>query len=674
MGRRWSHGSSFTQVRWATLLAASLACAACSGGNELVGDGTGVGSAPCDGFCYDTPTALSVEEIQRLIAQAVQEARAQGMPATIAVADRAGNVLAVYRMAGAPATVRIGSPDVNGRVDGGLEGISLVPSELSAIAKAITAAFLSSEGNAFSTRTASQIVQANFNPGEGNQPGGPLFGVQFSQLPCSDLSTRFVTGAGPSPGPHRSPLGLAADPGGLPLFKNGTVVGGIGVEADGRYTLDPSLLDHDRDVDELIATAGTFGFAAPVDRRADRITVDGKTLRFSDVGFGDLASTPAAAPAFSSLTAEVGALVPVRGYTQDPPTIVAGTAFGQNASGFAPAPLTDPQFAAEDAFFLVDAAGNNRYPARDSTVGDLSADEVRSVMLSALRVANRARAQIRRPLGSSARVTISVVDTRGDILGIVRSRDAPVFGTDVSLQKARNAVLFSSSDAGAILRALPPAGYLMPDQATPAELRRVDIGRYVSDLQSFLGRPTALDDGAIAFTDRAVGNLARPFFPDGIQGTPHGPLSKPAGEWSPFSDGLQLDLVYNAVIRHVAFVAGLPVDDVPQNCSGIEPLEDGLGVANAAPQLRNGIQIFPGSVPLYRGGTLVGAIGISGDGVDQDDMIGFLGAHEAGGAIGNAPPAIRSDQVEVDGVRLRYVQCPQAPFLDTDEQEVCNGL
>ena len=101
------------------------------------------------------------------------------------------------------------------------------------------------------------------------------------------------------------------------------------------------------------------------------------------------------------------------------------------------------------------------------------------------------------------------------------------------------------SAGAAALGALPPAGYLVPDSATPAELRRVAIADYVTDLRQFLGQPTALDDGAIAFANRTVGNLARPFFPDGIAGTRHGPLSKPAGQWSPFSTGLQLDLGYN---------------------------------------------------------------------------------------------------------------------------------
>ncbi|MEP0728216.1 MAG: heme-binding protein, partial [Parasphingorhabdus sp.] len=90
---------------------------------------------------------------------------------------------------------------------------------------------------------------------------------------------------------------------------------------------------------------------------------------------------------------------------------------------------------------------------------------------------------------------------------------------------------------------------------------------------------------------------------------------------------------------------------------------------------------FPGSVPIYRGDTLIGGIGVSGDGIDQDDMVSFLGLHNAGlrvGGIGNAAKAIRADNVVVDlgnaNVRLRYVSCPFAPFLDTAEQNVCEGL
>jgi len=75
-----------------------------------------------------------------------------------------------------------------------------------AIAKAITGAYLSSGGNAFSTRTASQIVQEHFPPAPSTVglESGPLFGVQFSSLPCSDVTTRVASSA---IGPRRSPFG-----------------------------------------------------------------------------------------------------------------------------------------------------------------------------------------------------------------------------------------------------------------------------------------------------------------------------------------------------------------------------------------------------------------------------------------------------------------------------------
>ena len=70
------------------------------------------------------------------------------------------------------------------------------------------------------------------------------------------------------------------------------------------------------------------------------------------------------------------------------------------------------------------------------------------------------------------------------------------------------------------------------------------------------------------------------------------------------------------------------------------------------------MQIFAGSVPLYKNGVLVGAIGISGDGIDQDDLIA------AAGGNGFSPaPAIRADQVFVRNVRLPFLKFPRSPNL-----------
>jgi uncharacterized protein GlcG (DUF336 family) len=667
----------------------ALLVAACSGGDP-VATPTGTDTTPgCSGACGGSATSLTIADVQTVIAQAVAEAQARGVNATIAVVDRVGNVLAVYRMgAAATRSVTITTSPGATAVSGGLENIRLPVAaaqvnidHAAAIAKAVTGAYLSSEGNAFSSRTASQIVQEHFNPREEFQPAGPLFGVQFSQLACSDL-VRSFDGVGPSAGPQRSPLGLSADPGGFPLYKSGTVVGGVGVLADGFYTIDQDIADDDEDVDEAIGYAATFGYSAPIDRRGDRITADGKTLRFSDLDFADLETNPGSAPAFGTIAVSVGTLIPVPGYFDG--VIRAGTSFGQAASGIRAD--GDVDYPGRDAFVLVDPANALRYAPRAGTDGAqlggsvLSQSEVRAVLQSALDVANRARAQIRRPLGSQARVTISVVDTQGEILGIVRTRDAPVFGTDVSLQKARTAAFMSSSTAGAFLAALPNAKYLSTTDAAVSVSRSIPISGYVTAYRNFVNSNAALADGLAAYSDRAIGNVARPFYPDGIDTEGAGPFSKPAGEWSPFSTGLQLDVAMNSILQHVLFVAAVPgIPDVAPGCAGVD-LADNLGaVAQTVVGVRlgNGLQIFPGSVPIYRGGVLVGAIGVSGDGVDQDDMIAFLGLHNAGqalgGAIGNAAADRRADTVIAQGVRLRYVQCPQAPFIDSPDDNVCEG-
>jgi uncharacterized protein GlcG (DUF336 family) len=604
--------------------------------------GCGGGGAGDGGTQIPSPNALTVADVGQVIAQAVAEAQAQKAKATIAVVDRVGNVLAVFQMNGAPATFTITS----GRgVTGGLEGLAILPSELAAISKAITGAYLSSEGNAFTTRTASQIIQQNFNPGEQNQPSGPLSGVQFSQLTCSDVNQHASAG---TIGPKRAPLGLSADPGGLPLYKNGTVVGGIGVLADGIYALDLDIHDVDANVDELIAVAGASGLDAPVDRRANQITVDGRALRYVDSEATK--SIPASAPAFATINNTAGALVNVAGYGGDP--IVAGVAFGTPASGYRAD--ASPAFAGAGAYVLVDAANANRYPPMPGTDGKLTKSDVTQILKSGLDVANRARAQIRRPLGSAAQVSVTVVDTNGVVLGLVRTPDAPVFGTDVAVQKARTAAFFSDPNAAALLASLPAASFPTTPPTTSA------IAAYVPAMRAFLGDPTALANG-MAYSDRAVANLARPYFPDGIVGTANGPLSPPITRWSPFNDGLQLDLVANKL------VASLAASDNGTGCTGLT-------------QVPNGIQIFAGGVPVYRNGQLAGAVGVSGDGIDQDDMVAFLGLANAGATLGdtvaNAPAGLRADTLvpQGTGTRLRYVNCPQAPFNGSTDQNVCAGL
>src|SRR4029078_12047023 len=132
----------------------------------------------------------------------------------------------------------------------GLEN-TVVPVSLAANSKAGTAALFSTAGSAFTTRTAGFIIQEHFPPGINFRSSGPLYGVQFSSLPCSDIKKPSAR------------LGLSGDPGGLPFYKNGQPAGGIGVEGDGLYTVDRNPADDDQPFEELIAASGIRGFEAP---------------------------------------------------------------------------------------------------------------------------------------------------------------------------------------------------------------------------------------------------------------------------------------------------------------------------------------------------------------------------------------------------------------------------
>ena len=648
--------------------AAALVLGACGGGGTSGASGGGGGVTPAPsptpppttGSAYSAPAAesLAVADVQKIVAEAAAQAQADGRPAVIAVTDRVGNVLAVLRMTGAPALARIPRAADGSQQD--VQGLD-VPAEAAAIAKAITGAYLSSGGNAFSTRTASMIVQQQFPPAASTAglESGPLFGVQFSQLPCSDLNTRLAAGPAALIGPKRSPLGLSADPGGFPLYKNGVVVGGVGAAADGTYGFDPNVLDIDTDIDERIGLAGTVGFEAPLGVRANQISLDGTVLRYTDTDYASLAAVASAS--FAATVPALGNLNPVIGY-YPVAAVFAGAVYGSEASGLRRA--TAAEFTNSDAFVLSDGAGVGRFPLRAGTdaaeVGvAISALEAQRILEQAFAVMSKARAQIRQPLDSLAQVTIALVDTRGVTLGLVRSPDAPVFGIDVSLQKARTAAFISHASAGAQLLADPSA----------------DVRSFVPVTRTFLADPAALT-GRIAFSARAAANLARPYFPDGELARPNGPLSRPIAKWSIFSTGLQSALVLANLAQHLNFVTGASLVDTPARCSFIPD------VAPAQNRLQNGLQIFPGAVPIYRGSTLVGAIGVSGDGIDQDDMIAFLGLSNAAtvlGTIGQAPAASRADTLvfALGGgatTRLRYVSCPFAPFIGSAAQNVCQGL
>jgi len=617
-------------VALATSISMVLGCGGGGGSGGSSSGGSPSANFGCDGGCANQ--TLSAVEVSTILRQAITATKGLGTAGTFAVVDRVGNVLALYQMSGATLTTTI-----NGQLgaSGGLEGAT-VPATLAAISKAGTGAYLSSQGNAFSTRTASQIIQEHFLPGQAAQPGGPLFGVQISQLPCSDITLQGAT-----LGPHPLPLGLSGDPGGFPLYKRGDVVGGIGVEFDGLYTIDRDIADTDDEPEERVALAASVGFEAPSERVGDNISLAGRSARYSDIGYGDLV------PPASLEDVEPSGLKALSGYSSS--SIRTGVQFGTAASGIANTTRAGVAVSVLTGRFSTRAG-------RSLPGGiELQGPEVDALLDSAIVTASRLRAAIRTPRDSAARVSIFVVDDTGAPLGFVRSQDAPVFGVDVSLQKARTAAFLSSASAGSVLSGAASA-----------------LGRnYSAEFSNFSGRSL---DGSIAFSSRAAGNLARPFTPDGIDGTANGPFSLPfpgsaaGSSWSVFNTGLQVDAVRGGILAGISSVGSKPGSCGP------------LGS-----RVRNGFQIFAGGVPLYRNGILIGAMGVSGDGIDQDDTVAFYGASRRGldyvGHTGigdqglgfNAPNEVRSDHLALPQpeLRLRYVNCPEGPFIGTNEQNVC---
>src|SRR5438309_5056263 len=104
---------------------------------------------------------LAAADVQTIINHAVTRAVEVSPRSVIAVADREGYVLGVWN-------VRGGEPTK--------EQIA------TAVSKAGTAAFLSSNQNAFTSRTAGSIIQQHFPPGITNTAPGLLVGVGLSNL------------------------------------------------------------------------------------------------------------------------------------------------------------------------------------------------------------------------------------------------------------------------------------------------------------------------------------------------------------------------------------------------------------------------------------------------------------------------------------------------------------
>src|SRR6204780_5056399 len=206
-----------------------LVLAACGGAGSGSGGNSGSGS---DGTSTNPPPAtqtLSQADVQMVVQAAATAAQSDAM--AIAVVDRMGRILAVYVGPSAPAT----SPGNFG---------AAIPTADLAVALARTGAFFSNDQAPLSSRTVRFISGIHFPPGVTNAPPADLYGIENTNRGCTLVNTvafqsqippSLALGGGFGPGiltgkadpTDSNPL--AVNPGGVPIFYQNVVVGGIGV-------------------------------------------------------------------------------------------------------------------------------------------------------------------------------------------------------------------------------------------------------------------------------------------------------------------------------------------------------------------------------------------------------------------------------------------------------------
>ncbi|HTA68249.1 MAG TPA: heme-binding protein [Bryobacteraceae bacterium] len=339
----------------------------------------------------DPPPILTAADVQSVVQNAAASVNA---PMVIAVTDRVGNILAVFQTPGAPATATANF------------GIQADSNE-AAVALARTASFFSNSQAPLSSRTVRFISGIHFPPGIPFTENAPLYGIENTNRGCP-FNTNFIPGqeVPPATSIDGSQLGLgiltgkadlndsdptAVNPGGVPLFKQGTLVGGVGVAG-----VDPNVA-------EFAAFSG-------------------------EAGFGPVVADP-------GVVIINGIAVPFVNQT----TLPAGYGPGTSDGNYVVGPVDSPGPAPE----------GDLVAPQDGPLGGLTSDDVSGIVKAVVAEGNLTRAVIRLPIGSRARFVIAVADLDGQLLALHRMPDATVFSIDVAVAKARNVIFFSGANRSA---------------------------------------------------------------------------------------------------------------------------------------------------------------------------------------------------------------------------------
>ena len=608
---------------------------------------------------------LTTTEVSALLQRAAAAANVNN--AIIAVVDRNGTILGVRVESGV-------SPDITGNVVNDVFAID------GAVALARTGAYFGNDQAPLTSRTIQMIsqttvtqreVQSNpdvpnpngdstlYGPGfvapvgiKGHFPPGimftpqvDLFGIESTNR---DTTQATVTGNRfnvPSqyipPGgnlvapesygqvtgilPTAQPRGIGTLPGGIPIFNHGVEVGGIGVFFPGTTGF---------------ATEENSGLNTPAVRTRHKpdLSQVAELMAFEAVGgsHGKLGinvnfSGPInGAPALPGFTLPFDR-IDLAGITLN--TIGSGGLEGPNnvlklAAKTPPGNPNDGKNVVVDNISPVDPTGDTLLAGEGVPYGwlvtphdgtGLTAADVESIVARGIAEATQVRAQIRTPFNVPTKMVFAVSDLNGNILGLYRMPDATYFSIGVAVAKARNIAYYDNAEA----------------------LQPIDKIKGVA--------------AGTAFTSRTFRYVSLPRFPEGIDVDGPGPGSI-------LTDGgvTQFGLNKGAPLPANAFQSIQGFNDFNPNTN----FHQVITPANKGNQ--NGVVLFPGSAPLYKdtngGGLrnqLVGGLGVSGDGVLQDDDI------TANASIAYAPPltVTRADFVKVRGVRLPFFKFNRNPHL-----------
>jgi uncharacterized protein GlcG (DUF336 family) len=550
--------------------------------------GIGEGSRSAQSQALEVPlTAAEVTAVIRAAAESIGE-----NTMAIAVVDRQGRILGAYARPGADPFAAD-----------------------TAVTVARVGANFSNKDAPLSSRTIRFISGIHYPPGVPNQPNAELYGIENTNrgcqldaansgpfdrprsiagsgllgappLPCNAGDTRgcaignefaltnrattrsvgYVTGKADVFDPGQ-PLDVPVNPGGFGIYRNGRVVGGVGVAG-----VPPDFAEY-----ASFRAASAIG-ALPFNPLPPpgAVFIDGLRLPF--------------------FAACISVQCVLDSVAQIPPRATSGT--------FDPSRLLFPP---RDGLNVPE--GYLIGPFGSTVAGGLTGEDVTRIVSQTVARANVTRAMIRLPLTQGTSMVISVADETGRLLAAFRMPDSTIFSFDVATTKARNAYYFSTREGYTVLRNF------------------VDNNPY--DHYTWTPDPPAGQGWAI--TNRTLSFGGQPLFPPGID------LEKPPTP-GPFFDLFVYDLA--------------------------NPCTEGPGPSRGGNRTylnQTGIVWFPGSTPLYKGGRLVGGLGVSGDGVSQDDYV------TAGGAVGfEPPPELRVDNSVIttgagDDVRLPFFKFPRNP-------------